>query len=143
MMNFQGWLDRVAQTIFENDFDSYANSVETPFVLMTTTGTLIAARPADLRSGFDQFHQMLLSQGATEMIRIAEEVRPIGTSFLIGTYETNILRNGTRLFEPFRSSLTLRNRDGVWRAACIANAMTNARWPIHLPLIDRGDDAVQ
>lgn len=136
MLNFQGWLDRVAQTFFDDDFDTYAGSIEQPFVLMTTTRTLIASTTEDLRDGFVQFRHMLLSQGATDFIRVAEDVRMLGPTLLTGSYETHILRNGLRLFDPYRSAMTLRLGDGVWRAAAITNAMSNDRWPIHLPRID-------
>jgi hypothetical protein len=84
---------------------------------------------------------MLLSQGVTDLVRIAFDVHPIGSLLLIGRYETHILRGGTRLFDPFVSSMTLRFSGGAWRAACITNAMTNDRWPIHLIRVDRGDPA--
>jgi hypothetical protein len=141
MINFQDWLDRVARTFFDDDFPAYADAVEQPFVLVTATRTLIADTPDALRAGFEQFRDMLRDQGATDMIRLAQNVLPVGSTLLTGTYETHILRGGTRLFEPFASVMTLRLSGTTWRAACITNAMTNERWPIHLPRIDRGPPA--
>ena len=138
MQNFQSWLDRVGRAFFEDDFDTYSSAVERPFVLITATATMVSATPEDLRDGFVQFRDMLRSQGATDMVRLAFGVQPIGSQLLVGRYETHILRGATRLFDPYISSMTLRLSGGEWRAACISNSMTNSRWPIHLPRIDAG-----
>jgi hypothetical protein len=40
------------------------------------------------------------------------------------------------LVPPFRSAITLRHQEGVWRAASITNALANSRWPIHMPKVN-------
>jgi hypothetical protein len=141
MKNFQGWLDRGSRAFLADDFDTYAGLFDSPFMLITTTASMVAAVPEDLREAFHQFHAMLKSQGTTDMVRLAYDVRPVGSALLVGWYETHFLRGGTRVFDPFVSNLTLRFSGGEWRAACITNVMTNRDWPIFLPRFDRGAPA--
>ncbi|MEI4486515.1 hypothetical protein V8J36_09965 [Frigidibacter sp. MR17.14] len=131
MQNFQGWLDRVGKTFFDNDFDGYADTMILPFVMVTARQTMVIQSLDQQREGFDAFRALMDRLGATDLFRLGAGVYPVGSTILCGSYETHLLRNGQRLIEAFRSSAMLRlGDDGIWRAACIANSLTNLSWPI-------------
>ncbi|MEI4470512.1 hypothetical protein [Frigidibacter sp. MR17.24] len=140
MQIFQSWLDRVGQTFFDNDFDAYADTMALPFIVMTTRRTMIITDRETLHEGFDAFRHLIRNQRATDLFRVATDVYPIGGAILSGCYETHLLRGGQRLIEAYRSSALLRREaDGIWRASCIANAMSNRSWPIRAPRIEAND----
>ena len=135
----QNYLDRMGAAVMAGDYDTYAAGVLLPFRLITEESELVVKTDAKLREGFDAFRDMLSSQRATNMIRIAEAAEFSGHDALSGLYKTDILRDAQRIFEPFESRIVLRRSavGGAWRAEVISNAMRNTHWPIHLPFIRR------
>ncbi|MFN0113364.1 MAG: hypothetical protein ACKVPY_01660 [Paracoccaceae bacterium] len=133
MFDFQSWLDRITRSYIYLDFDSYAASVDFPFVLMTAGATFVLTSPNQLREGFEQFTSTLRALNASDVVSSASALSPVGPELLVGRYETSILRDAVRLFDPVVSIVTLRRSGGIWKAISIANTMTNNRWPIDLP----------
>ena len=132
----QAWLDTLSDAAMAGDFETYIASISLPFTLVTSAGAMVQTTEDDMRDGFEAFHAMLKTLRATQIIRIAERVDRVSANVLTGLYETQILQGGQRLFAPFRSSVTLVMSGNHWKAAQIANGMTNHTWPIVMPRID-------
>lgn len=135
----QEWLDTVSDAVMRGDYAVYRAHVCLPFHLITHTASLRIEDDPPLRAGFDSFVQMLRSQRVTDYIRLASGAEQLDDVLITGRYVTHLLVGGTRLMPPFKSAITLRREDGVWRAASITNALANARWPIHLLHVHDGD----
>lgn len=135
----QDWLDEMSAAVTSGNFDTYRAHVCLPFHLITHSASLRIADEQPLRQGFESFVHMLRSQRVTDYIRLASGAEQLDDVLITGRYITHLLVGGTRLIPPFRSAITLRNEDGVWRAASITNALANARWPIHLLHVHDGD----
>lgn len=131
----QNWLDIMAEATVEGDFPTFMSGVALPFTLITSAGPIVQATEEDVQSGFDSFHAMLVNLRATQMIRVAERVERISSHVMVGFYETQILRGGQRIFDPFRSAITLFRSGHVWKAAQISNGLENRTWPIDLPRV--------
>lgn len=129
----QTWLDTVAEAVIRGDYETYRAHVCLPFHLITHTTSMRIDRDDALRSGFDAFVQMLQSQRVTDYVRLAAGAEQLDDVLITGRYVSHLLvAGGVRLIPPFRSAITLRREDGVWRAASITNALANSRWPIHM-----------
>lgn len=138
----QDYLDKVGQASLNGDWDTYHRSVSLPFVLITDTATLTVSTEDMLRAGFDEFTAMLRALRVTHYVRLAEDGRMLSDDLLSGSYVSHLLSDHVRVIPPFRSQITLRRTDGSWCCVAITNALSNARWPISLPVVsskaDRG-----
>lgn len=129
----QEWLDTVSDAVMRGDFAGYRAHVCLPFHLITHTASLRIEDEAPLRQGFDLFVQMLQAQRVTDYVRLTAGAEQLDDVLITGRYVSHLLvAGGARLIPPFRSAITLRREDGIWRAASITNALANSRWPIHM-----------
>jgi hypothetical protein len=137
------YLDLMGRAIMADDFDTYADQISLPFVLVTEVTTLVIQNVAELEHGFDAFVEMMQSQDVTEFRRVVESAVVSDDGLVSGRYVTHILRDGQPIVPPFGSRIGLRFEDDRWRAVSIANSLTNARWPIILPEAGSGTNQNQ
>jgi len=136
----QSYLDEIGHAVMRGDWETYLNAVCLPFHFITESTSLVVASEADLRAGFDEFHQMLTLQRVTDYIRLAESAVDIDDLLISGRYVSHMITSGGhRLMPPFRSQITLRLVGNTWRAAAITNSLTNMRWPILIPAVATAD----
>lgn len=133
----QSYLDEIGNAVLTGDWLTYRDHVQLPFTLITETATLNVITEEDLRKGFDSFHNMLKFQKITHYIRLAESVVDLDDRLMSGRYVSHFMAGTHRILPPFRSTITLRLVGNTWRAVAITNAISNMRWPIHLPRIDQ------
>lgn len=128
----QTYLDEVGATVMNDDWDGYFARVCLPFHLVTQTASMIIATEDDLRAGFDTFVQTLRIRHVTDYIRLAEDSVQVDESLISGRYVSHIMAGSHRIVPPFRSQITLRRDNGIWRGTSITNTLANSRWPILL-----------
>ncbi|MEJ6395468.1 hypothetical protein V8J82_19565 [Gymnodinialimonas sp. 2305UL16-5] len=126
---FQDWLDRVGAAVMAGDYPTYAAAVCLPFTLITETTTTNVEDDETLHAGFAGYRQMLEDNGITHMVRLSSGVTPLGAGLIVGNYTTHLLANSRPVMQPFVSSMTLRQQDGVWRATSIVNSLSSMAWP--------------
>ena len=134
-VNFQNWLDRVGDSLFERDFDTYRNAVLLPLTVATSDATHIVTDEAGLLQGFTAWVDMMLGLQIDNMIRVSRDVEQLGADLIVGRYETELLRGATRVVAPFASSMQLRcGTDGIWRCFSVTSGFRAAPgWPIDRP----------
>lgn len=134
-VNFQHWLDRVGQSFFDRDFALYNDAVLLPLTVATRDETHIVSDEAQLLQGFTSWIDMMAGFGVDAMIRTSRNVEPLGPDLIVGRYETELLRGGKRVVEPFASSMQLlRGADGKWRCFSVASGFGAASgWPMDRP----------
>lgn len=133
----QSYLDDVGAAVLTGDWDAYQARVLLPFQLSTQTATLTVSTTTDLRAGFDDFHQMLRIQRVTDYVRIVDRADLMPDGQISGHYRSHLMAGGHRMMPPFKSEITLRLVGNLWRATAITNELTNSRWPILTPSLDR------
>ncbi|MDO9639707.1 MAG: hypothetical protein Q7J44_14295 [Pseudotabrizicola sp.] len=126
----QIYLDEMSAAVMAADFVAYRAGVVLPFHLVTHTETLSFTTDVDLREGFESFCAMFASQRVTNYIRLVESAQALAPNLITGRYITHIISGGMRVFEPFKSQITLRWNKDRWKAASISNAVAKARWPV-------------
>lgn len=132
----QRYLDDVGAAVMRDRFEDYAARVHLPFNLVTTAANIVVSSVEDLHDGFDDFVDMLASQGVTDLIRGARHAEFDAEGGICGVYETNLLNRGTRVVPSFYSQICLRRIDGTWKATMIRNTTSDTRWPILIPKVD-------
>lgn len=137
------YLERVGRAVMADDFETYADHVSLPLVLVTEVTTLVIQNIAELEHGFDAFVEMMQSQNVTEFLRVVESAVVSDDGLVSGRYVTHILRDGQPIVPPIGSRIGLRLEDDRWRAVSIASSLTNARWPIFLPEVGSGTNQNQ
>lgn len=128
----QRFLDEMGEAVMTERFEAYHAGVELPLSIVTSTANLIIETVEDLVEGFDDFCDIIQSQGVTDMPRRVMEARFDGEDRIVGIYETNLMNGAHRVVPTFYSKMWLRRVDGVWQANRIQNTTRNARWPILL-----------
>ena len=117
------------------DLPRYEQLVLLPFNLETSKANLVVTTAKDLQDGFDDFTDMLESQGTTDMIRSVKRAHYTRDGDVVGEYETELLKGSQRVVPPFRSNIRIRNTGGVWAAVAISNNTTSQRWPVLIPRV--------
>lgn len=131
----QSFLDDAGTATLAGDWDAFFAHVSLPFHLVTETASITVADEAGLRVGFDHFGDMLRVMRISDYVRLAESADEIGPDLISGHYVTHLMSGAHRMVPPFHSHVTLRREGGRWRAASIVNALSNARWPISVPIV--------
>lgn len=137
MQLLQSYLDEIGTAVLGGDWDTYRAHVELPFTLITETATLLVETEADLRKGFDSFHDMLKFQKVTQYIRLADSAVDLSDTLISGRYVSHFIAGTHRIIPPFRSTMTLRLIGNRWRAVAITNSISNMQWPIQVPRVDQ------
>lgn len=129
----QSYLDSVADSVMTDDWESYADSISRPFLLVTHDHTLSFATPDEIRGIYDEFRLLLRTQRVTDYIRLVDTAFQIDPGLITARYVTHLMAGSHRIIDPVRSSLSLRLEGNRWRAASITNAVSNSRWPLLMP----------
>lgn len=137
MQLLQSYLDEIGTAVLGGDWETYRAHVELPFTLITETATLLVETEADLRKGFDSFHDMLKFQKVTQYIRLADSAVDLSDTLISGRYVSHFIAGTHRIIPPFRSTMTLRLIGNRWRAVAITNSISNMQWPIQVPRVDQ------
>ena len=125
---FQTWLDAASAAFITDRFDDYRQLVTLPLEMTSDHSTVVMSTDDMLRQVFDQYLDLMRSQHATDLIRTARDARFDAEDTVVGTYRTDILRQGQRIMDPFLSSLMLRRSAGVWRATHLTSGLPQAHW---------------
>lgn len=133
----QSYLDEIGTAVLRGDWETYRSHVQLPFTLITEAATLTVSTEADLRQGFDSFHDMLQFQKVTDYVRLAESAVEIDDHLISGRYVSHFIAGSHRILPPFRSTMTLRLLGNTWRAVAITNSTSNMQWPIQMPRVDQ------
>lgn len=131
----QSYLDETSEACLKGDWDTYAATVELPFVFMTQTATTCITTREELQLGFDAYHAMIKHQRVTDYVRLTETAVELDQGLISGRYTSHLLAGSHRIVPPFRSSITLRLSGNRWRAASISNVLVNAEWPLLMPRV--------
>jgi hypothetical protein len=135
----QQYLDLMSDSVLRGNFEAYAAHIDLPFNLVTSSASLYVETMEDMQDGFDDFVDMIESQGVTALIRIAKGASFDGNDMITGWYETNLLKGAQRIVPAFFSKVWLRNVDGVWKASKITNTTKDDRWPIQIFKVEPAD----
>jgi hypothetical protein len=132
----QTYLDDVAKAVVAERFEDYAECVQLPLRILTSSANLNVTTLDDLRDGFDDFVEMIQSHGVTHMVRPVKAAVFQGNDHIVGIYETRLMA-GDRLALPvFHSKMWIGCYGGVWKAIKIHNTTKEARWPMLLTRLD-------
>lgn len=131
----QSYLDEVAAIVLANDWQAYTDCISRPFLLVTHAATLSFATPDDIRTVYDDFRTLLLSQRVTDLVRLVETAQQIDETLISARYVTHLMAGSHRIMDPVRSSISLRLEGNRWRAASITNAVSSSRWPLLMPRV--------
>lgn len=125
---FQRFLDAMSGCFLRNDFAAWRAVVHLPLTIVTALGSEEFHSEEALRENFDCYFRAYSIMALDEIYRrpISVELCPDG--LILGTYETNLLRRGQRVVDPFKSSLLLHPEGAGYRVSSILNARGHREW---------------
>ncbi|TAG12428.1 MAG: hypothetical protein EAZ40_15715 [Rhodobacterales bacterium] len=126
----QNFLDFMGEAVMSERFEAYLTGVRLPLNIITSAANLKVETVEDLVEGFDDFCDMIQSQGVSDMVRTVMEARFEADDLIVGIYETRLLNGDRPVVPTFYSKIWLERHSGVWQASKIHNTTYNARWPI-------------
>lgn len=128
--DFQAWLDTVTGYFMAGDFDAFADTTSLPATVWTAEGASVISTRKDLLDRFEFWMRLMKAQQATDMIRTMRSSTRLGPDIIRGKYETELLRRGTRVIDPFQSEMMLRREDGVWRTISLEHSLMKQFWAL-------------
>jgi hypothetical protein len=128
----QAYLDQMGQAVMNEWFEDYAARIQLPLSILTSSASMSVATRADLEEGFDDFVEMIRSQGVTHMERTVQAATFQGNEHIVGVYDTRLMAGDKLALPVFHSKMWIGCYDGRWKAIKIHNTTNEARWPMLL-----------
>lgn len=126
----QRYLDEMSDFVLRERFDEYCSRIQLPLNIVTKAANLKVSTIADLELGFDDFTEMILNLGVTDMVRTVKAAYYYRIGHVVGVYETQILNQDRLVLPKFHSKMWIGQFGGVWKAVKIHNTTYEARWPM-------------
>ncbi len=123
----QSVIDAQSAAYMADDWDSFISTVELPMALVAANGAVVAEGHRDLRAGYRMYVSSCHGVPGIRLERIVEWAAFLGDTMVAGVHVTHLLSGATHVIPPYRSQMTLRLRNGVWRTVAVAI-------PLQLPL---------
>lgn len=128
----QAYLDDLGKAVMNEWFEDYAARIQLPLSIQTSSAKLNVTTLADLEDGFDDFVDMIRSQGVTHMERTVQAATFQGNEHIVGVYDTRLMAGEKLALPIFHSKMWIGCYDGIWKAIQIHNTTNEARWPMLL-----------
>ncbi|HLQ18915.1 MAG TPA: hypothetical protein VK146_08035 [Tabrizicola sp.] len=128
----QRYLDDMGRAVMNDWFEVYADRIQLPLSILTSSANLTITTLSDLEEGFDEFTEMLRDHGVTQMQRSVRVAGFQGNDHVVGIYETRLLAEDRLALPAFHSKMWIGCYDGLWKAFRIHNTTDEARWPMLL-----------
>ncbi|AEI95416.1 hypothetical protein RLO149_c034750 [Roseobacter litoralis Och 149] len=126
--DFQSFLDDVSECFIERDFARWRKRVLYTFSLITSAGPIVIKTDDELRENFALYLQACDAMQLDRIFRVPLGLEECSDGTWLGSYETNLLRNGMRATAPYKSTALLHLRaDGI-RMSSIMNARGHHDW---------------
>ncbi|MEM9435052.1 MAG: hypothetical protein AAGA12_14100 [Pseudomonadota bacterium] len=99
-----------------------------PFSMATQAGEVVLHTTEQAEDNFRSYVLACRAMKLTHIYRIPRKLTPNGDGTWFGTYETNLLRHGARMADPYISTAKLSLDDGVWKMSSILGARGHSDW---------------
>lgn len=126
----QSYLDDLSDIVMRERFEDYVARIQLPLNILTSSANLTVRSIGDLQDGFDDFCEMIMSLGVTDMVRTVRIARFLGNEHVVGIYDTRLMNGPRQVLPTFHSKMWIGTYDGVWKAVKIHNTTNEARWPM-------------
>jgi len=127
---YQAVLDTVSQAIMAGDFDSYARTIDLPYLVQTNNARHLITQIEDLRSTFDALSQGLARRGVTHYERIVREADYVHRDRIQGSHYTHLIANGERVLHPKLVCQAIVRRGDAWLFSEACYPIDAPHWPL-------------
>jgi hypothetical protein len=128
---YQNLLDKICYAYFENDFDAFQDSLHVPHHYRTESDAQQIDNIDQLRRVFHCFRDYFLGLRVTDFIRTCTGTALLGPNEFSASHMTELVRNGTRLRQPYEVWAIVKRIDGIWKVASSENAISDTSWQAH------------
>ncbi|THH38516.1 hypothetical protein E4Z66_02810 [Aliishimia ponticola] len=125
---FRLLLDEISDCYVEQDFGKFCRNVQLPLDLITRTGLVSLRSEDELEQNFSTYIDLMAASQLSQIVRTEVGLEQCDEENWIGTYDTDLLRKGTRISPRYRSSMLMRWESGKFRASSILNARGHSDW---------------
>ena len=128
MRQLQDMLDRICESFMKKDFPTWQSCVVLPFTLVVRSGALTFSTPESLRANFFGCSDHASDAGVDQMVRTALSAVDCKDGTALGTFQTELLRRGFRVYQPYTSSALFLSTPQGWKLSSILNARNAPDW---------------
>lgn len=128
MRQLQDMLDLICESFMAKDFATWESLVVLPFTLVVRTGAMTFSTTESLRENFFGCSDHASDAGVDQMVRTALSAVDCGDGTALGTFQTEILRRGYRVYQPYTSSALFLWTPKGWKLSSILNARNAPDW---------------
>lgn len=125
---FLAFLDAISRCFLDGDFEMWRTRVLYPLTLITSSGPILISSDESLRRNFDLYQTACKTMHLDAIVRTPMKLEDCRDGTWIGTYETNLLSQGTRVTPPYVSSALLRDVSGTFKMISVLNARGHQDW---------------
>ncbi|MEJ6403592.1 hypothetical protein [Yoonia sp. 2307UL14-13] len=125
---YQGLLEKIGASYFDNDFASFRQMVHVPHHFSTEGKYFVIDTTEDLETSFHHFREYLAGLGVTDFIRTCTGAAFLGEDKIMGAHVSDLIRNGARTREPYEVWSSLDLIDGRWKVTGSQNALSDTSW---------------
>ena len=125
---FQTFLDSISACFIDENFSVWQENILLPFALITSKGPITLTSEAELRADFEGYLTACRVMRLDKIYRIIRRLEECPDGTWLGTYETNLMCQGSRATRPYVSTALLHQVDGGFKMSAILNARGHADW---------------
>ena len=133
---FEVTLDALSECFLTGNFGLWRSLVQIPLTLVTSAGHIVLRDEVMLGANFLLYLKSIEIQRVDAIVRRSIALEQFDEDAFFGTYETEYLRNGLRLVEPYESTAIIRCDNDKAKISFISNALDHHRWTSIPPRFD-------
>lgn len=130
---FQKLLEDISLCFVRKDIEFLSAHTLLPFALVTPDGPITITTHEELMFHFDLYVKSYEILRVDAIFRRVISLEDCRDGSFIGTYETELLSHGTRVAEPYVSSVLVHDTPEGWKASSILNARGYQNTSEHSP----------
>ncbi len=128
---FDRMADSLTAALVAGDFKAYRDLMHLPLHIHTRDGTCYDLRDeAALRHDFELYHATIKAHGVTDIFRQILGTTTAGNGDVVIKCLTHILRDATRLVDPFETAFHLHYDALGWRIRRIVSSEGHIAWTL-------------
>ncbi|WP_172330459.1 nuclear transport factor 2 family protein [Mangrovicoccus sp. HB161399] len=109
------YLDRLAASVMERDFDTFSGMYELPFVIHTRLHRYERRTLEELRASFDLWQRTIVVNQVTAVVLRPRRIESFGPDMLMVDYDADLLNGAQKMLPTFGNVVLMRRRGGIWR----------------------------
>ncbi|KHQ50460.1 MULTISPECIES: hypothetical protein [Mameliella] len=126
--DFAEFIDDISAPFMSGQIARWRARIRLPFSMVTGAGPVTLKSDGDIVRNFRLYLEAVKAMGLNFVHREPLGVEHCEDGTVLATYRTHLMRNGTRMVDPYTSTALLHPDPEGWRMSAILNARGHHDW---------------